>query len=91
MSYPVGEVRDVNCMHDVLYVPGLLHNLFSVSMATKHTVRFGKDNCQVVDEVKLVAVATKLGKLYYLCWYSSDVHSNTAETQVQETKEDKWH
>lgn len=86
--------RSKRCtLHDVLYVPRLSHNLFSVSMATKRgkTVRFGKANCQVLDEEKLVAVASKIGELYYLKCNPSHVYSNTAKTQVQESKEDKWH
>ena len=86
--------RSKRCrLHNVLYVPRLSYNLFSVSMATEHekTVRFGKDNCQVLDKDKLVAVAIKVGELYYLKCHMNGVYSNTAKIQVQESKEDKWH
>ena len=94
LNSELSSKRSKRCkLHDVLYVPRMLYNLFSVSMATKRgkTVRFGKANCQILDEAKLVAIATKIEELYYLKWQPSGVYSNTAETQVQETKEDKWH
>ena len=80
-------------MHVVLHVPRLSYNLFSVSMATKRdkTVRFGKTNCQVLDKNEPVAIAIKVGELYYLKCHMNGIYSNTAETQVQESKEDKWH
>ena len=70
-------------MHDVLHVPRLSYNLFSVSMATKRdkTVRFGRTKCQVLDKNKLVAIAIKVGELYYLKCHMNGVYSNTAETQ----------
>ena len=55
-------------------------------------MKFEKDSCQVLDEGKLVAVADKIGELYYLNCHSRRVNSNTAETQGSgESKEDKWH
>ena len=55
------------------------------------TVNFGKTNCYILDDDKLVAVGTKVGDLYYLNCYTSGVHSNVAETQIQRSKEDNWH
>ena len=81
-------------LHGVLYVPRLSYNLLSVSVATERgkTVSFEKDGCQVLDEGKLVAVANKIGELYYLNCRASRVNSNTAESQGSgESKEDKWH
>ena len=86
--------RSKRCkLHDVLHVPRLSYNLFSVSMATKRdkTVRFGKTNCQVLDKNEPVAIAIKVGELYYLKCHMNGIYSNTAKTQVQESKEDKWH
>ena len=81
-------------LHNVLYVPRLSYNLFSVSVVTEHgkTVSFGNASCQILDEGNLVAVATKIGELYYLNCRASGVNSNTAKTQGdRESKEDKWH
>ena len=55
------------------------------------TVRFSKDSCQVLDEGKLFAVATKVGEIYYLNFHVSRVCSNAAKTKVTESKEDRWH
>ena len=87
-----GERKKCN-LQNVLYVPRLSYNLFSVSVTTERgkTVSFGKTTCQVLDEGKLVAVATKVGGLNCLNFHVRSFHSNTAETQVIESKEDKWH
>ena len=55
-------------LRNVLCMPRLLYNLLSVSMNTEHrqTVNFGRANYQVLDEDMLVAVATKIGELWYL-------------------------
>ena len=77
--------------HDVLYVPQLSYNLFSVSRATEmgKTTSFDKANCQVFDaNEKLVATGSKIG--YLNCQtYSQQV--NVADNQCRETKEDVWH
>ena len=76
--------RSKRCkLHDVLHVPRLSYNLFSVSMATKRdkTVRFGKTKCQVLDKNKPVAIAIKVGELYYLKCHMNGIYSNTAKTQ----------
>ena len=87
-----GESKSCN-LHSVLCMPRLSYNLFSVSVTTEHrkTVRFSKDNCQVLDEEKLVAVATKIGELYYLNFHVSRICSNAAETKITELKVDRWH
>ena len=89
---PSGESEKCT-LQNVLYVPRLCYNLFSVSVTTERgkTVRFSKDSCQVLDEGKLVAVATKGGELYYLNFHVSGVCSNAAESKVTESKEDRWH
>ena len=85
-------------LQNVLYVPRLSYNLLSVSVATENgkTVRFGKANCQILFNKRLVAVATKAGELYYLNCFSNSVYTHAAETKVEETKveelnEDNWH
>ena len=86
--------RSKRCkLHSVLYVPRLSYNLFSVSAATgrEKTVRFGKANCQILSDKKLIAVATKVGELYYLNCTTNGVYSNSADIRVEESKEDKWH
>ena len=84
---PSGERKRCN-LQNVLYVPKLSYNLFSVSVTTGrgNTVSFGKASCQVFNEGKLVAVATKVGELYYLNFHVRTVYLNTAETQVIESK-----
>ena len=81
-------------LHNVLYVPRLSYNLFSVSVATEwgKTVSFEKANYQVLDEGKLVAVANKIGELYHLNCHANHVNSNITETQgSRESSEDIWH
>ena len=81
-------------LHDVLYVPKLSYNLLSVSKMSdaKKFTRFGEANCQVLDEnKKLIAVATRLGDLYYLNYRSDSQRTHTAAERFPETKEDVWH
>ena len=88
-----GETKQCK-LHSVLCVPRLSYNLLSVSEAIERgkTVRFEKDGCQVLNKGKLVAVANKIGELYYLNCHARHISSNTAETQGSgESKEDKWH
>ena len=80
--------------HDVLYVPQLSYNLFSVSRATEmgKTTSFDKANCQVFDaNEKLIATASKIGSLYYLNCQTYSQQVNVADNQCRETKEDVWH
>ena len=87
---PSGRSKRIK-LQNVLHVPSLAYNLFSVSAATERgkAVRFGKVNCQVLDEGKLVAVAVKIGELYYLKCSMNSVCTNAAE--IQRSKEDMWH
>ena len=52
---PSGESKKCN-LQNVLYVPRLCYNLFSVSVTTEHgkTVRFSKDSWQDLDEGNLL-------------------------------------
>ena len=51
-------------------------------------MKFGKTNCQFRKEGNLIAVATKVGELYYL---NMSEYASLAESQVQGFKEGKWH
>ena len=64
---PSGRTKKCK-LHVVLYVPKLSYNLLSVSKTSDagKTTRFGEASCQIVDEKrKLIAVATRVGDLYY--------------------------
>ena len=69
-------------------MPKLSYNLLSVSKTSVAgmNIRFGEANCQALDgNKKLIAVATRVGDLYYLncCPGSQEVH-----LVVDKTKED---
>ena len=90
---PSGRTKTCK-LHDVLYVPELSYNLLSVSNVTAagKTTRFGEASCQILDkERKLIAVATKVGDLYYLNCHPRFHKSHTAADKTPETKEDIWH
>ena len=80
-------------LHKVLHVPRLSYNLFSVSAATERdkTVKFGKVSCRILDKNDLIAVAIKVGELYYLKCRWNGASINSAETQARVSKEDMWH
>ena len=65
-------------LHDVLYIPDLSFNLFSVSKATEKgkSAEFTKKSCRFRDnEGSVVAIANKVGNLYYLdCRKSESAH-----------------
>ena len=87
---PSGRTRKLK-LSGVLYVPKLMYNLLSVSKTSDagKKIRFGESNCQVLDgNKKLIAVATRVGDLYYLncCLGPQEVH-----LVVDETKEGIWH
>ena len=91
MKLPGNEIKKCK-LHDVLYVPALTYNLLSISRATKSgkTTEFTNNCCRITDtEDRLIAVATRIGSLYYLDCESVD-QSNTAENNNFAT-EDLWH
>lgn len=57
-------------------------------MATERekTVRFGKANCQILDKDKLVAVAIKVEKLYYLKCCMNGVYSTQPRPKSKSPK-----
>ena len=66
----VSDVKSVHCvMHDVLYVPQLTNNFFSVKAATEkgNMVQFGHSKCWIHDKKKkLVGTGALVGQLYQL-------------------------
>ena len=63
-----GNVRRCN-LRKVLFVPNLAYNLLSVSKAAEagKTTQFDECGCQILtDDGKVIAVAKRVGNLYYL-------------------------
>ena len=90
---PSGRTKKCK-LHDVLYVPKLSYNLLSVSRTSDagKIARFGETSCQILDaNRKLVAVATRVGDLYYLSCRPGSQNCHTAVDKGAETKEDVWH
>ena len=88
---PDGKVKKCK-LHDVLCVPALSYNLLSVSKVTEagKVTNFTDAGCQIVDSCqKVVAVAVRVGSLYYLECLDSRQQVHTAS--VEETKETIWH
>ena len=82
-------------LHDVLYVPRLSYSLLSVSKVTDagKTTEFDDVHCRIIgDGRKVLAMATKVGSLYYLDYQkiSRGQQINAAETKP-ESKECVWH
>ena len=90
---PSGRTKKCK-LQNVLYVPKLSYNLLSVSKITDagKTTRFGEASCQILDEnKKLIAIATRVGDLYYLNCHPRFQKSHTAADKRPGTKEDIWH
>ena len=90
---PSGRTKKCK-LHNVLYVPKLSYNLLSVSRTSDagKTARFGETSCQILDSNrKLVAVATRVGDLYYLSCRPGSQKCHTAVDKGTETREDVWH
>ena len=90
---PSGRTKKCK-LHDVLYVPKLSYNLLSVSRTSDagKTARFGETSCQILDaNRKLVAVATRVGDIYYLSCHPGSQKCHTAVDKGTETREDVWH
>ena len=72
------------------------YNLLSVSKITDtgKTTNFDDVHCHITDESgKLLAMAMKVGSLYYLDYQEiTECHlANTVETKEPESKESIWH
>ena len=86
---PDGKTKKCS-LHDVLYTPRLSCNLLSVSKAdeAKKPVHFWNGGCEIVNSRnEVIAMATKVGKLYYL-EFCQKQQANVAE---KNSKEKLWH
>ena len=86
-----GETRKCK-LQNVLHVPKLSYNLLSVSKVTEagKTVKFDEAECRIYNlNKKLIAMATRVGSLYYLnCKGQREGHQIKA---TEEIKENIWH
>eukprot|EP00794_Sanderia_malayensis_P006281 gene6281-7003_t len=85
-----GQVKRCK-LQNVLFVPELAYNLISVPKLTKtgKAVMFGEPQCTILDDdKKTVAVANKVGGLYYLNVADG---RQAAHTTVASTNETTWH
>ena len=93
MKLPDGKTKSCRT-RDVLYVPKLSYNLLSVSRAADagKMTKFNESSCQILDDnMKPIAVAMKVGRLYYLECGTNCQQINTVENQSWESKEQVWH
>ena len=75
-----GELKKC-ILNEVLYIPDLAQNLFSVPKASKlgNKICFTEDDCRIMNKNNvLVAIAPKLGNLYYLNTYANKQKMNLA-------------
>lgn len=86
MTASQGRIKCI--LRDVLYVPGLAHNLFSVSKATEagKTTNFTKEGCSIreVNGNRLIAEGYRQGGLYYLGHDDVCTQAHVASTET-------WH
>ena len=88
ITLPNGKTK-TRKLHDVLFVPKLSYNLFSVSKAGNIT-KFTKSGCYILEKQhNLIAKASKVGSLYYLDHKPCQVEAHSAKGS--ETKEDICH
>lgn len=86
MNVPKGRSRCT--LHDVLLIPGLAYNLFSVSKATEagKSTEFTKTRCSIRDTSgrQLIARGYRQRSLYYLDQGAEPPQAHTATTET-------WH
>ena len=78
-------------LKNVLYVPKLSYNLFSVSKASEagKTAKFDNSGCEILNKDKrVIAFATRVGNLYYLEFCRKPQQLNVVG---KESKERLWH
>ena len=93
MRLPDGKTKSCKAC-DMLYVPKLSYNLLSVSKAPDagKTTKCNESSCQILDDnVKPIAAATRVERLYYLECRTNCQQINTVENQSQDSKEQVWH
>ena len=82
-------------MDNVLYVPKLSGNLFSVRAAAQNQklISFGRKYCWIYDkEKRLVAIGSTVGKLYKLdCKVQKPSKENAQVAESQIDKTELWH
>ena len=83
-------------LRNVLHVPKLAYNLLSVTKASEagKVVKFDNAGCQIVNKSnKTIAVATKMGSLYYLEYneLKKNQQLTVIEKESKESKERLWH
>ena len=88
LKIPEGKTQRT-AVRDVLYVPDLAFNLFSVPMANAKgcAVAFKTGKCEVTKEGRVVATGSRTGSLYYVDLASTP----KALVTTGEPKEDLWH
>ena len=92
MKLPNGKTKACT-LHDVLLVPDLAYNLFSVTSASKKgkVTTFSKLKCEIRDaKSNLLAVGCREGSLYYLN-YDDVVHQAYPSSKQIGRKERLWH
>ena len=91
MKFQISKPKRV-VMYNVLYIPKLACNLFSVRAAANrgNTIKFGKTNCHIRDSNgKLVGMGSLADKLYYL--KCEAIIQEQASVSVTKGKADLWH
>ena len=88
------DAKTKRCIfHSVLYVPKLSYYLLSVTKASESgkVIKFDDTGCQIVNKNdKVIAVATKVGSLYYLKCKELE-HNQQLSVVEREGKERLWH
>ena len=90
---PSGKIKRCN-LNNVLCVPKLAYNLLSVTKASEagKTVCFNKNVCTILNKKgKALAIAAKLGSLYYLNCKQSQNQLMNVSIDKRESKETLWH
>ena len=88
-----GKWNDASLI-DVLYVPSLAKNLFSVSAATRKemTISFNSKTCKIVDDTGTVLGSGKLQrKLFVLDAMKIQKNIHDTKSAMIDKSEDLWH
>ena len=90
MKLDIPSNKKVSCrINNVLYVPGLTHNLLSVSQLTANgkDIVFFENSCKILHGSKIVAYGHKIGNLYVLS--DGNVQANLSKSN--ELTANLWH
>lgn len=93
MELRVGERRIKSTVNEVLYVPELQYNLFSIRRVGKLGMRitFERDQVKIVRNDEVVAVGSVAGKLYVLNAMVKRGHVNEALVSSSLSQYELWH